>query len=77
MYMVKATFFKGTNVLDDIETCGELFLLHHSEPPFREDTVLLNYKINATIRIRPASSIYRITEFFVGQCNDLLKLVYG
>jgi hypothetical protein len=42
MYMVKATFFKGTNVLDDIETCGELFLIHHSEPPFREDTGLLH-----------------------------------
>jgi hypothetical protein len=38
IYAVKATFLKGTNVLDDIEMCGGLFLLHHTDPPYRYDS---------------------------------------
>jgi hypothetical protein len=38
IYAVKGTFLKGTNVLDDIEMCGGLFLLHHSDPPYRFDS---------------------------------------
>jgi|SRR5437899_1842192 hypothetical protein len=37
-FMVKATFFRGTNALDDIEMCGSLFLLHHTKPPYRYDS---------------------------------------
>ena len=41
MYLVKATSFRGTNVLDDIEMDGTLFLIHHVWPSFREDTGVL------------------------------------
>lgn len=41
IYDVKATFLIGTNVVDDIEMCSPLFLLHHSKPPFRDVTGLL------------------------------------
>jgi len=40
-YMVTATFLKGTNVLDDIEICNSLFLIHETEPPFRDDSGIL------------------------------------
>ena len=49
IYDVKATFFKGTNVLDDIEICSSLFLLHHSKPPFRDDTGLLHDIVYAPV----------------------------
>lgn len=39
--MAKATFFKGTNVLDNIEMCSSLFLISHGKCPYRDDTGLL------------------------------------
>jgi hypothetical protein len=45
----KATFFRGTNVLDHIEMCGSLFLIHYSEPPFRDDTGLLDTLVNTPL----------------------------
>jgi hypothetical protein len=41
-FMARATFFRGTNVLDDIEICSSLFLIHETEPPFRDDSKLLD-----------------------------------
>ena|ERR1035438_3138867 len=41
-FMAKATFFKGTNILDHIEICSSLFLIHYSEPPFQDDSGLLD-----------------------------------
>ena len=40
-YNVKAAFLRGTNVLGDIEICSDFFLIHHNQPPFRDDTGLL------------------------------------
>ncbi len=37
-YGVKATFFKDTNQLDDVEIGGPVFMLHYSDPPFRDGT---------------------------------------
>ena len=52
MFMCRVTFFRGTNVLDDIEVCSSLFLIRrppflvggyeHRLPPFRDDTGLLD-----------------------------------
>ena len=38
----KATFLKGTKVLDDIETCGSLFLIRHHYPPFQDESGVLD-----------------------------------
>jgi hypothetical protein len=47
-FMCRVKFFRGTNVLDDIEVCSSLFLIRrlplfldgydHRLPPFRDDT---------------------------------------
>jgi hypothetical protein len=41
-FLGKATFFKGTNILDHIEICSSLFLIHYNEPPFQDDSGLLD-----------------------------------
>lgn len=49
LYDVKAMFFKGTNLLGDVELCGPMFLYDGSEPPFRDYTGVLDALVNAPI----------------------------
>ncbi len=41
-YDLKATFYRGTNVLGDIQMCGSLFLLNWGQPPFFDYSELLD-----------------------------------
>jgi hypothetical protein len=50
LYDVKATFFKGTNVLGEIRMCGPLFLLNHDQPPFVDGSGLLETVIYTPVQ---------------------------
>jgi len=48
-FLGQATFFKGTNLLDHIEICSSLFLIHNSQPPFQDDSGSLDALIYTPI----------------------------
>jgi hypothetical protein len=49
-FMEKATFYRGTNVLGDIEICSSLFLIRGAQPPFIENSGVLNATVCKPVR---------------------------
>jgi hypothetical protein len=55
IYGVNARFYRGTEVLGEIEMDGGgLFLIHYHEPPFRDDTGVL-----LRVLYKPLSELYK------------------